>query len=492
MAKSRWLLPTNTNNLRMIISQGLVTSSPGFKKYYTDVLARYNGWIPLFHDKVSSEALNDSIIEAPDVLTSCIIEVDIAKISGEIKALKETKIEKIYLENTDVIDKSVDIIFIPGPLPLNCISNVLFRNKDTFDEFKKDASTRSNVILGNLKLKTDQKLFDIEKQQQLSVDAEVSGLSVAELPACQEIDYSKIYAYGGMLALLCYQAKNGSKSNSLYKAICDGDSFTINNNFSTEIRIAYNYFVNNLDFLEEDELRKRLHEGVIDIAIDGNATDFKNKTLQFLKSNSWSTASVSHKYKNSIDEVVRMLNDVEHNLHKAKISQHFENEKSVLKKMLLMQFQRDDSESFIKYDTVTFDEIEYILYSMIFGIRDKFSKVPPWIRKYKGLQNFISAKMAEYAHQLLETGLKFQVGKPPKTVWEIVSNKLDRKTISKLTIENCIKTEMPKGIDFSLVKGRVVFPSFVEPKYIIDETIYFKEISTQTITDKIYNTLDQS
>jgi len=47
MANLQWFLPTNTNNLSMILSQGLISEPTGCKKYYKDILNKYPGYIPV-------------------------------------------------------------------------------------------------------------------------------------------------------------------------------------------------------------------------------------------------------------------------------------------------------------------------------------------------------------------------------------------------------------------------------------------------------------
>ena len=48
VAQKKWFCATNTDNMRNIIAQGLITEPVGFTKYYTDVLEINNGYIPLF------------------------------------------------------------------------------------------------------------------------------------------------------------------------------------------------------------------------------------------------------------------------------------------------------------------------------------------------------------------------------------------------------------------------------------------------------------
>ena len=175
---------------------------------------------------------------------------------------------------------------------------------------------------------------------------------------------------------------------------------------------------------------------------------------------------------------------------KKSVSKQFEEAKSELQKMLLMLFVREDSDSFAEYKTVIFEELEYLIFAMLFGIRDKFRRLPVWLRKYNDLQEFISTKMAEYAQQSIKSNIKFKISHKPFTVWETLNKKLEKKTIKALAINNCIETIMPKSnFSFSQKDSKVTYSSFVEPTYKIVKDKYFKEISSLQITSEIYNKL---
>ena len=140
MKKIRWLLPTNTNNLRVIISQGLITSHDGFSKYYKDALEQHKGWIPIFSNTIPSKALKYAISEDPKSLTACIVELDIKPVIGHVKALKGGVLIDLELEDKDIDDEKIEIIFIPAPLPLSCFAKVLFDSKEKQTEFQMGAT----------------------------------------------------------------------------------------------------------------------------------------------------------------------------------------------------------------------------------------------------------------------------------------------------------------------------------------------------------------
>ncbi len=455
-AKNRWLLPSNTINMRMIIAQGLITSPNGFKKYYTDALELFPGYIPLYKNTVPHSILEKGISER-DSLTPCIMEFDIQKIEGQVKIFKDDELIDIEIKNLD--HENVDMIFVLAPLPLTCISQILFNSNNDKKQFEADALNRSNVILSGFNLqsrKIDQKLFT---QRSLT-----STLSYEKLPTDHElIDYNKVYAFGGMVAGLFYNAKNGTESNEVFKASCLDD---IEFDSCKDCEIILNYFYSSLDVNNEDST-EIIYKNLIDTAI--NRKDFKEAVIEFLEQG-YST------------KFAQKLKDIEARSNKP-ISEEFKSLTQLYGKSILMLFLREDTESLIDYDLDLFTETDYIIFTMLFGIRDKFIKIPKFIREYAGLQSFISTKMASYSHKMINSQIEFKKPKQPLTMMDMQKNDRFKEYLAKeFKIENCFETTISKS-DFEMIKGKLIFKGIVMPKFNLLEDQYFKFISKYKITE---------
>jgi hypothetical protein len=203
--KDRWLFPTNTNNMRLIIAQGLVASPDGFEKYYSDALDLLPGWIPIYKNTIPSNVLKKGVSERKN-LTPCIIEFELSSITGGVKTIKEKDFIDIKID--DIKEEKVNVLYIPAPLPLSSILNILFKNIAEKNQFEKDAENRRNVIMEGLTLKAakaDQKLF-------ATGYIDPPDNSIDNISDCyRTIDYKKVYSYGGLLLSVFYFAKNGSK-----------------------------------------------------------------------------------------------------------------------------------------------------------------------------------------------------------------------------------------------------------------------------------------
>lgn len=493
--KSRWLFPTNANNLRMIIAQGLLTSPSGFSKYYQDVLSEHEGYLPLFNNELSAESLDKATSEA-DHLITCLLELDIEGIEGDVVALTKDGSQKVALESLAKDSLEIEQIFIPLPLPVSCISKVIFKTKDDLEVFKKDVEIKSNVILNDLKLqatKSDSKLFEakvkkaspeedlLANRDDESFPQEINE-DLSELLKKQSIksDYSLVYAYGGMLALLFYYAKNGVKSHELFDKLTQEILSEENDSkdFRTSLLIR-NLFFNGID---ESLPENKMLKGIVSCCIESN--NFKDSVIQFLQNDTW-----DEKSKIRVQELAGRLQEYASTSAQS-VSELFNSSKSDVEKALLMLFAREDSNALIDYTNskISFSEGEYLLFALFFGIRDGYIKMPPMIRKYNGLQLYVSNQMASYAHRKLKSNILFKAVKRPLTVWQFVDKKLSKSVTKLLSIEDCVQTIMPKA-DFKHVKGNNVYMGYFEPTYKVVSEKYFGTISTKVLSDADYNKL---
>ena len=131
--KNRWLFPTNTNNLRMILAQGLLTSPEGFKKYYADALDFQPGWIPIYRNKIPRNALEKAVSEREN-LTPCIIEVKIHGIIGIGKTYLDGEWIDVQMDGLDATP--LDFLYVLAPLPLSCFLKLLFKDNEDQKQFE--------------------------------------------------------------------------------------------------------------------------------------------------------------------------------------------------------------------------------------------------------------------------------------------------------------------------------------------------------------------
>ncbi|TWX68536.1 hypothetical protein ESZ36_08560 [Colwellia demingiae] len=490
-AKATWLLPTNTENLQMVLAQGLITDASGFLgSYYKDVLNECPGYISLFKSEVPGSALKLSKSE-DDGLISCIIKINLKDITlgdcihtrcdiddsfnSENVSPKESNnvpIPSLQGKKTDELD--YESILIQAPLPLTCIEEVIFSCKADLDEFKDSSSNVGNVSTKILKCKVDKKAF-----QNTTAGSHLFHDSFSNL-GHNPIEYNKAYSFGGLASLSFYFSKNGEESANLFNSI---SKFTEDESQSLEYKWIYEYFFSN----EKSKLEK--WNAILEILNDykkRSDIEYKNKIIEFLNS----TADTQ--------PIAEFLTDY----HRSKIEksdtqiideyiEQYKKEPKVFKIrfFLFMLFYKDSIEKLIKYTHVGFREEDYVLLGMLFGMNNSFIGLPKWLVEYENLHIYISTLMANYAHKQANTGLHFK--EPPKPL--LLTEMLSPKKLGFIAwfgknfdANNCFKTVMPNKV-FQCDKGKSTYEGIVVPECQIVNIPFFKTMSSVVLDDKDYS-----
>ena len=493
MAVKKWLLPTNTANLGMMIAQGLICEPKGFSKYYTDILDEQLGYIPVFSEKESQQLIFQALAYAQSEgsdLTPCLIEIDLKNIINGNVYTDEGNPFEISELNSEKDD--VNKFFIPSPLPLSCISNVFFSCLYEKNRFISDAKRLyGNVPLDSFKMsapKAFEKLFSGGKNIELP---EINEGKAVKFPELVEIDYKKIYALGGFLSTLFYFSKNGILSDKIFHEACKLDS--TDTKIIYDFPLIHNYFYSTEASFENNSSISCMFQEILKIIIYKDKNDCNNSIINFLQSDELST---ENDFRKRAGDLAEELMAFHRNTSDKPISEIFEQaktskDKSSIKLILLMLFHRKDVESLIDYQLDVFEEEDYLLFAMIFGMRDKFSKTPKFLKEYSELQLYISTLMASYAHKSAKTEVFFKNTKaPPSIISMLKPNKLEfidwASKPTELNIQSCFKSVMPNK-EFLNNKGNSTYSGIVLPKIDIDEALYFREMSKIKIDNTLYD-----
>ena len=449
--KDRWFFSTNTENLKMIIAQGLISAPDGFKKYYKDTLEFWPGYIPLFKNNIQKDILDYSVSET-EGLQPCLIEIDLSTITGSAKFIGNNQPIDFEITNLEKVEHT--LIFILAPLPISSISKIILKTKDDKKTFENDSKLYSNVPLIDLTLSfsiADQKIFNGNS----SIDTYhyIDNFKNIQFNNVDNLNYNKVYAYGGFLSNLFYFAKNGTISNKVFESCVSQSNIPKDKEYSNIMQYFYE---------ENSKEVGGFYIKIIDILIKSN--DSKEEIIQFLQSNE------------KTEHIAKKLLNFE-SISDKPVSEELREAKTLFGKALLMLFLREDSEALMEYYLDIFKEEDYIIFAMLFGIRDKFIKIPKFLREFNGLQKYITSKMANYAHMQMNGSIKFSEPKQLPTVMDMLkSNRFKEYFAKELKIEECFQTIIPKS-DYIVEKGKPVFKGIVIPKFELLEEEYFKNIS---------------
>ncbi len=186
----RGVLVTNHLNLLYMLAAGLVLPTSGFgEKYYRDTLDGCPGWIPLFTGRPGRAAVDHSIAEARH-LRPCQVVVSLRECVGPVMVPGPEGVEQRRWPNEV---GAAPLIFVPAPLPVSAIEEILFQSREDSTACKNDALDFGNVPLADFETRVDRKRF-----------AGVSGPAwpPSHVPPERFAPLAAAHAAGGMLAML--------------------------------------------------------------------------------------------------------------------------------------------------------------------------------------------------------------------------------------------------------------------------------------------------
>ena len=489
--KAIWLLPTNIENLQMMLAQGLITDARGFVgSYYKDVLNECPGYVSLFKNEVPGAAL--SLAKSEDAsLISCIIKINLKDIIlgdcihtrcdiedsfnvGDVSPKVSNSIPIPSLQGKKTIELDYESILIQAPLPLSCIEEVIFSSKADLDEFKNSSENLGNVSIKILKCKVDKKEFTPPVSS-----GELFHNSFANL-AHNSVEYTKAYSLGGLTSLSFYFSKNGEESASFFKSI---SAFSDNESYPLEYKWIYEYFFSN----ENNKLQ--IWNAILDVLNNNkkrNDIEYKNSIIEILNS-SPKTESIADfltdyhrsKIEKSDTQIIEdFIDDYKKEPNKFKIQL-----------FLFMLFYKDSVEKLIKYTHESFREEDYTLLGMLFGMNSSFIGLPKWLIEYEGMHLYISTLMANYAHKQSNTGVQFKEPSKPLLLTDMLSPKKIEFIAwfaKSFDANDSFETVMPNK-DYQSVKGKKIYDGIIVPEYRILKDKFLNTMSAAVINDKSYS-----
>jgi|TARA_B110001469_G_C9638085_1_gene320292 hypothetical protein len=500
LAQDKWFFSTNTQNLITFISQGLITESSGMVKYYRDILEDYPGWIPLFRKKIPKYVLDKGQVENSN-LSLCILELSISNIKGLVKALKNNsglgndyevvdyELGTLHLDKS--FDADIELILIPGTIPLTCIKFIYFESKEEKILFESAEKIFSNLAISDFrKILKSQYPKIISTKEDINYKSNIGDYLIRTIDAESNYElknrnhYTKTYAIGGALINSFYFTKNGDLSNSFFKSLTGEQD--VGKNLSMDLEQVFNY-VKNIKKPSQPLLEK-MYTGIFDTI--SCQTDVKDNIIGFLDSFIVDdTPDLQEKSKKRARQISNTLTEFEQTANRS-ASDFFKTTKSTVEKSLFMLFLRDSSDEFIEFNLECFTEEDYLLYSLMFGMRDGFMSAAKCVKESVGIQLYISEFMANNYHKSINSGISFGnlKDKHPLTLQDMFNNKKYKSWFSKQhNIDAVTYTfKIPKGrYEINITSTGVEFCFDQEPKCItvIDEDIFSEAILSINVKD---------
>ena len=227
------LIATNIENLKSILTTGLICPKEGYKKYYKDPGFFSPGHVPIFIDKVPPYILSEYRDEEDKDIYNTIIALNLSwdNLIPSVRGFVNNKGEQVkgQLDN----NAPVSIIFFEGIIPVSAIKTIYFRAKEEKAEFlgidygnfnPNIFSLRVNFKLFDDSRSSDASMFSDDSIAAIKIDSIRFTISDAEKQIPDHKDYLESDARGGVISLLMHSLPPLPESENLIKNVVNESS----------------------------------------------------------------------------------------------------------------------------------------------------------------------------------------------------------------------------------------------------------------------------
>jgi hypothetical protein len=396
----KWCLSTNHLNLMYMLSAGLILSPKGFgKKYYSDVLNTFPGWIPLFADAIPKQVLHISTEEERH-LRSCAAIINLSSLSGPVTAIsRDGSVREITFP--DGLNGLEAALLLPSPLPASWIETVVFPSKEDKQAWEKDAQDFANVPLNDYKREVNAGLI-------AGSNTGTWPPNGATPPHRDKTPHAALTA-GAMMAMLFHLANRSDEAMNACRLLFDGEESVAA--AITDPLIGGLYEWRETGIPPTANMLPGLFWGAIDkvgaarLAID--APNPRDTVFEFLSA-----------AKNTLDEkpkaaLIKLLDDLRSiaGYADSTITEILERHSKRFPRVMALFFLRQNGAELLELKYPLLSENDYIASALLFAARDGWLGLPLEIRDQPGMTAAVSHRMAAMAHRLSGSGLN--CGHPP-------------------------------------------------------------------------------
>lgn len=411
-----WRLVTNYQNMLVMLESGLVTSPAGFSvRHYSDSLSDCPGWITLFRDDRPLPAdVLEYVTSARWHLEPCIATLDLTGaasapftvatwIMAQDGSLRDTALPVEDLRDDDLA------LMVPAPLPSATVTNIAFWSDDNWASFEERRRLWTNVPQSHPMTEVSKEAF--------AADANVKARPLIQMPGERFPDHARRHdrfpcagqAVGGVLAMLYHMAQRGELGLCAYRATTGSakDTATVKDDMVLADLPCF---------------------AATGAAMPDNGSVMFWGTVQSLVE-----AHARKDFEQPMDAVLRYLSGLDNQIFLARgpvVTRAFQLlredmsgclgfgepsitellERHPLTRALLLLGLRESCAELLDLAHPLLEESDFVRAAILFGARDGWQQIPPQFRT-RELSNWVSHRMANAEHAIMDTGISF--AEPP-------------------------------------------------------------------------------
>ncbi len=439
----KWRLITNHLNMMFMLSAGMIIPPTAFgKKYYLDTLSFVPGWIPLFPEKLSQLAIQQSVSEQAH-LRPCYIEFNLKAARGPVKLLKFGRwVDAIF---PDEVMGDEEVMLIPAPMPISLITEIVFSSKEDKAYCDKDAKNFFNVPLADHVTKASSAPF--KKLNSGSWLFHHDGLNERQL------DLTIADAFGGVMALLSQLSNQDDTAIAIAKAFSIAEPGEALINSFSMLFGAHQIFY---PLTQDTELAgasgvlfKELVQAIINHRTSLKIGSSKDVVMAVLENSNDRQQGVARQAGE------RLIEDLKHivQLRDKTLDELLQLHQKPLPRSLILFFMCDSALDLLELRSNQLAGYELCGAAILLGIAEGWMRMPAVVRARNGLNMKVPAFMANLSLEMSNTAFSFgKLPERPRSLRDYFQQFPFDKTTSQAALHiarackwPCIKTRIKLG-----------------------------------------------
>jgi len=416
-----WYLPSNQLNLMFMLAASLVTGPAGFgRKYFTDVLSVYPGWLPLFAETIPAAVLALAVSEGSH-LRRIMAALDLSRLRGPVLTLgPDGDVRPVQFP--EGLTGAESVLFVPAPLPTTWIQSIHFASKEDRAAVEDEAQDYANVPFAAYKRKVSPKLF--------AAKSPCPWPPVAETLSNRDRPTDGVAAVGGALGLLFALGNNGDPFAEAGRILADSGCGEPQQEAATgpaaerdPLFVVLRRWACFAGPAEGQDLQGRLlletlHALVTakarayqELGADAMTVDLHQTVLDCLTSQG--QRLTEDKWQAALERLASDLRGVL-GLGGDTVSELLNRHTRPFSRGLILFFLRKECQDLLELRQPLLTELDYVVAATLFGARSGWMGLPPEVRAEPGLREAVSHRMAALAQRLGESGL--DLGPAPERI----------------------------------------------------------------------------
>lgn len=398
---TRWLLVSNHLNLLYMLAAGLVMPPKGFgKKYYQDTLSAFPGWIPLFANVASKNAVEYSVSERSHLIP-CIATINLSALRGKIVAIgSDGAAREVHFP--EGLEGNEQMLLVPAPLPVHWITSIAFQSSEKKLACEAAARDFGNVPLQDFKREVSTPLFSKAKDGHWPPN----GVSIPE----KETILDAPFAAGGVMAMLSQLGSLGELGTQSCRLAFDAED-DVAESISDPIISSLGIWMRKGEQIDTDDVSSRLFWGTVGAVIECRFSEVQSNPLEaVLAYLELTSESMDDKLKLALKKLLADLRTIA-SFSDSTVTEIFERHPKSFSRVMGLFFLREKCAELLSFKHSMLTESDYITAAILFAARDGWLGLPLQLRNFSGSHASISHRMATMSHRMSNSDL--DLGSPP-------------------------------------------------------------------------------